>query len=200
MSNEWYGKLKKNDPLAQGELLFDFPLISWNIEESTSDFTINFDSSDSATKEHKKLLKSLVINKADVIILSQSCDLEHEKLENIVFCSHWSIDYYKQTWEEAMREREQNPTTNAWNSHFEDLCDGFIWNLTILAKNTICEPELAERVVNFYDLYTIPNEFVQIFVSKPKLKRCYLLPPYREHLAQSFARFFMRVGLPIPIK
>ncbi len=26
-----------------------------------------------------------------------------------------------------------------------------------------------------------------------------LLPPYREHLAQAFARFFMRVGLPVDI-
>jgi len=25
-------------------------------------------------------------------------------------------------------------------------------------------------------------------------------PPYREHLSQAFARFFMRVGLPIPIE
>ena len=29
--------------------------------------------------------------------------------------------------------------------------------------------------------------------------RLRLCPPYREHLAQSFARFFMRVGLPIDI-
>jgi len=27
-------------------------------------------------------------------------------------------------------------------------------------------------------------------------KRLRLCPPYREHLAQAFARFFMRVGLP----
>jgi hypothetical protein len=26
-----------------------------------------------------------------------------------------------------------------------------------------------------------------------------LLPPYREHLAQAFARFFMRVALPVDI-
>jgi len=26
-----------------------------------------------------------------------------------------------------------------------------------------------------------------------------LLPPYREHLAPAFARFFMRVGLPIDV-
>jgi hypothetical protein len=29
--------------------------------------------------------------------------------------------------------------------------------------------------------------------------RLRLLPPYREHLSQSFARFFMRVGLPVDI-
>lgn len=29
--------------------------------------------------------------------------------------------------------------------------------------------------------------------------RLRLLPPYREHLAQAFARSFMRVGLPIDI-
>ena len=26
-----------------------------------------------------------------------------------------------------------------------------------------------------------------------------ILPPYREHLAQAFARFFMRVGLPVDV-
>ena len=30
----------------------------------------------------------------------------------------------------------------------------------------------------------------------PRLR---LNPPYREHLAQAFARFFMRVGLPVDI-
>lgn len=30
-------------------------------------------------------------------------------------------------------------------------------------------------------------------------KRLRLCPPYREHLSQAFARYFMRVGLPINI-
>lgn len=30
-------------------------------------------------------------------------------------------------------------------------------------------------------------------------RRLRLLPPYREHLSQAFARFFMRVGLPVDI-
>ena len=33
-----------------------------------------------------------------------------------------------------------------------------------------------------------------------KSDRIRVLPPYREHLSQAFARFFMRVGLPQDIK
>ncbi len=32
--------------------------------------------------------------------------------------------------------------------------------------------------------------------NQPRLR---LLPPYREHLSQAFARFFMRVGLPVAV-
>jgi len=35
--------------------------------------------------------------------------------------------------------------------------------------------------------------------AKQKDQRLRLLPPYREHLSQAFARFFMRVGLPSDI-
>lgn len=39
--------------------------------------------------------------------------------------------------------------------------------------------------------------FVLLFtLSGCKIFSLYLLPPYREHLSQAFARFFMRVGLP----
>jgi len=34
---------------------------------------------------------------------------------------------------------------------------------------------------------------------KKRENRLRLLPPDREHLAQAFARFFMRAGLPIDI-
>jgi hypothetical protein len=36
-------------------------------------------------------------------------------------------------------------------------------------------------------------------LSKRNGKRLRLLPPYREHLSQAFARFFMRIGLPVHI-
>jgi hypothetical protein len=39
--------------------------------------------------------------------------------------------------------------------------------------------------------------FIETIIKSKQHKR--LLPPYREHLSQSFARYFMRVGLPVDI-
>jgi hypothetical protein len=54
------------------------------------------------------------------------------------------------------------------------------------------------RVVDFRRVYSLPLPFMRkrATVSRPRLR---LLPPYREHLSQAFARFFMRVGLPVDI-
>jgi len=53
-------------------------------------------------------------------------------------------------------------------------------------------------VVDFRILFGIKLKSIQeLTVGKPS--RFGLLPPYREHLAQAFARYFMRVGLPTDI-
>lgn len=33
-------------------------------------------------------------------------------------------------------------------------------------------------------------------ITRKEIEHLRLLPPYREHLSQAFARYFMRVGLP----
>jgi hypothetical protein len=40
---------------------------------------------------------------------------------------------------------------------------------------------------------------LQSLLKARAIPRPQLLPPYREHLSQAFARFFMRVGLPTPV-
>ena len=55
------------------------------------------------------------------------------------------------------------------------------------------------RIVDFHSVHTVPRTFLGTLVAERGAKRLRLLPPYREHLSQSFARFFMRVGLPTPI-
>ena len=53
-------------------------------------------------------------------------------------------------------------------------------------------------IINFKDIFSIPIELAESIAQKNG-KRLRLCPPYREHLSQAFARYFMRVGLPINI-
>jgi len=98
-----------------------------------------------------------------------------------------------------MNNRTQNPTEKAWKRHCNDICDGFVWNLTMLNARRSDELSIEHRVVDFHYVYTVPRNFLESLLEQRGQTRLRLLPPYREHLSQAFARFFMRVGLPVPI-
>lgn len=192
MSNEWYGVLKPDDRLTQGELIFDCPLATWKNDSSITE---------KQNGDEIEYLDSIIeVVQVDVIVMTQSCDLYYPKVRNVVLCPHYSLTQYRKLWEEEMRSREQNPTEKAWKRHCEDMCEGLIWNLTILNKNEKANLEMEHRVVDFHEIFTIPISFLEHTIKKKKSERFYLLPPYREHLSQSFARFFMRVGLPLPVR
>ena len=54
--------------------------------------------------------------------------------------------------------------------------------------------------VDFHEVFTLPRPVLESLLRNLRLVRPQLLPPYREHLSQAFARFFMRVGWPTPVK
>jgi len=58
---------------------------------------------------------------------------------------------------------------------------------------------MEHRVVDFHAIYTVPRDFLESLLKERQKPRLRLLPPYREHLSQAFARFFMREGLPAPL-
>jgi len=68
-----------------------------------------------------------------------------------------------------------------------------------LAASNDAEAPIGIRIVDFGRIFSLPKAFVHQFAAKQG-KRLRLSPPYREHLSQSFARFFMRVGLPQDIE
>lgn len=63
---------------------------------------------------------------------------------------------------------------------------------------TDSEDSMEIYIVDFHDIFTVPLPFLQGIAETGCGHLC-LLPPYREHLSQAFARFFMRVGLPTDI-
>ena len=98
-----------------------------------------------------------------------------------------------------MQQGGQNPTPKAWTSQCNDIRDGFLWNLTILDAGSCDELSTDHRIVDFHEVHTVPRMFLESLLRGRGQPRLRLLPPYREHVSQAFARFFMRVGLPVPV-
>jgi hypothetical protein len=65
-----------------------------------------------------------------------------------------------------------------------------------------CDLEGFQReiqIVDFRTVFSVPFQFITE-MARRQSRRLRLQSPYREHLSQAFARFFMRVGLPADIK
>lgn len=188
MAELWYSIVGPETSITQGDLIFDCPLIGWKGEPARVNGS-----------ETEVLKQSTDAFLADTVVMTQACDLEHEKVSNVVVCPHYSLTDYRKLWEEEMTAKEQKPTAKAWRGHCEDIRDGLVWNLSIL--NSLTEgPVITEhRVVDFHDVFTVPRGFLETLLAGRNRSRLRLLPPYREHLSQAFARFFMRVGLPVPV-
>lgn len=95
-----------------------------------------------------------------------------------------------------MKAKKENPSSKSWQRHCDQMRNGFTWNLTLL--NRVPGGDL--QVVDFHHVFTVPRDFVEAYLKATQPQRFRLLPPYREHVSQAFARFFMRVGLPTPIE
>jgi len=122
----------------------------------------------------------------DLIVMSQSCDLAkgREKIDDVLLCAVW-------------KRSELKTGHLAKEDGMEQARKGQLPGFHVLAASTIPDFQREVRVVDFRRVYSLPVAFVRRRAAMAKHLR--LLPPYREHLSQSFARFFMRVGLPIDI-
>lgn len=65
----------------------------------------------------------------------------------------------------------------------------------MLAECTLEYFPSATKIAFFWQVFTVPFDYIKAEAENPR-PRLRLLHPYAEHLAQSFARFVMRVGLP----
>lgn len=176
----------------QGDIILACPLVGWSEKPPTG-----------ATFED--LQKSAEGFIADVIVMTQACDLEQCKVSNVVLCPHYALEDYKDKFREQQIKQKQiekdgQLSGKAWRRQCEAITAGHLWNLSILNSGSAGGVETSHRVVDFHQMYTAPRKFLELFLAARKERRLRLLPPYREHLSQAFARFFMRVGLPTSIE
>ncbi len=123
----------------------------------------------------------------DVIIMSQSCDLIQKKLELVLVCPIWQLSEFE----------NKNPSYKDLTMK-ESLRKGYLPGYHLLNKCEINGFKSEYLIVDFRDVFSVNFDFLVEFVQE-KSDRLRLLSPYREHLSQAFARFFMRVGLPVDI-
>jgi hypothetical protein len=124
----------------------------------------------------------------DLIVMSQSCDLSkgREKVDDVLLCAVW-------------KRSELRGAGNhlGEDEGMEEARKGRLPGFHVLAASVLSGFEREIRVVDFRRVHSLPVPFVRN--TAKAAERLRLLPPYREHLSQSFARFFMRVGLPVDI-
>ena len=169
VSYPWFA-IAEGDDLEQGDILESCPVFF-----PPEDLALTAERPSNATFNWKD---------QDLIVLSQSCDLSkgREKIDEILLCAIW--------------KRSEVPEF-AKDNHMETLRKGREPAFHVIATSALPGFEREVRVVDFRRVYSLPVPFVRKRAVMGKRLR--LLPPYREHLSQSFARFFMRVGLPIDI-
>lgn len=164
----WY-RLVADGSLEQRDILFAFPSVS--VKSSYIDITrdnIDFD-----------------IVSYDVIILTQSCDLAAGKVEHVLLCPLFSQE-----------QLASKINALAKPDGLKSVHRGRVESLYLLPPCQVGEIELPPRIVNFRQVLTVPFDHIAEHASRQE-NRARLCPPYREHLAQAFARFIMRIGFPI---
>lgn len=156
--------------LAQGDLLPAclIPIFPANLDKDTAQYDV-------------------AIGEANLIIVTQSCDLENQKAELVALCPILTLDEIESANPAFQRK-------GAW----EEVRKGRREGLHMLASPE--EPDNNRRalVADFRQIYSLPFAYLSRH-AESIADRWRLQPPFLEHFSQAFARFFMRVGLPSAI-
>lgn len=126
----------------------------------------------------------------DTIIISQTCDLEHDKVQDVLVAHVLSYQ------ELVDGERARNPSV-ASTKFREAAVSGSLPPYFLLPPSS-AEPVFPWAMADFHRIYTVPKPLVLQHADNIG-SRLRLRSPYREHLSQAFARYMMRVGLPEPL-
>jgi hypothetical protein len=127
------------------------------------------------------------IDTARLIVVTQSCDLDNGKAPHVALCPIYTLG-----------EFEQSDERFSFKGRWEEVRRGKVEGLHLLPGIDRPENNQAALVVDFRLIISLPIGYLKRH-SETLENRPRLLSPYVEHFSQSFARFFMRVGLPSQI-
>jgi hypothetical protein len=83
VSLPWYQRVAADAPLDQGDLIPGCPVVGWKDEP------IDYSSGGDAIGA---LRSAIELAQVDVVVMTQTCDLEQRKVRYAILCPHYSID------------------------------------------------------------------------------------------------------------
>lgn len=161
--------------LRQGDLL-----LGCSIPEFPPDFAVD-----------TKTTLVVQVDQADLIVIAQSCDLEHGGLSLVPMCPVWSVPAFEAAQVTLGRAR----SATGWRDFWNNVRKGRSPTLHLLASPTVPADARSALVVDFRAIYSLPFGYLTRHAAQVG-GRWRLRSPYLEHFSQAFARSFMRVGLP----
>src|SRR3990172_11112600 len=112
MVDMWYDLTGPEEPLTQGDIIFDCPVLIWKDEPFG-------DGEDDDLDEQLRARSDC--ERADTVVLTQACDLAQNKVINVTLCVHYALHEWETIWREKMVAIGQNPSEKAWKSKCEDI-------------------------------------------------------------------------------
>jgi hypothetical protein len=177
--DHWFIEATDPDQIEQGDLLFDFPVVSYElgpdqIQSITNGVHVDIGGT---------------VRPANVAVLSQSCDLLHGKIQTVITCPFWSVEEFS-----AGVLNDESPKMR--KRRLEDIRQSKEPPDHMLFE---CVPlKLPRLVVDFRKVIPTSKQTILAFL-KTRPNRPRLVSPYREALSYAFGRHFQRVAYPIDI-
>lgn len=170
--------------LLQGDVLeeCEFPLVVEDSKSDGSDWEID-------------------IGISRLIVITQSCDLESERVEFVALCPVSLAVEFGERNGSSFEFDASAPSQSSRNvkGNWEGLRKGRQPGCHLLPPYQDADNPWGSLVVEFGQIISLPYARVADHAAslgdRPRLRS-----PYLEHLSQAFARYFMRVGLPTQIQ
>jgi hypothetical protein len=144
-------------------------------------------------------------NEFNVVILSQSCDIDNDKIERVLLCPFWKVnDYfrylrarYEKDPEYRAKFTNDDDFVNKMKSLLGNIYAGKVNGLQLLKEN-VEDSRVEPYIVDFGNIYSLPCNYLKSTVLRDPRNsdRIRLVPEFRVDLQAKFFAFLARGALP----
>lgn len=180
---EWYEETQDKDKIHQGEILLGLQIYN--------------------TIRPKKVDDNYCVEetKADCIVISQACDLDNKKIENVMLADLIDIDVFIRSLIEQNNDPLKTPKNKLKDAtnYIVDMNKGFQPRFHLLKSKDSGNIMFNFKVIDFSRINTVLYDEILAFKQNTGVTIT-IKTPYREYIGQCFGNFYSKIGLPIGIK